>query len=89
MDWEYKITKCNLWYNVFREKEEEWIVKLERLQRDTYTLNREFAKVFYHLQDAESALTIAKFRWRKETSERKPEFTPPRVIEKRSWSEFW
>ena len=89
MDWKYKITKCSLWYNVFREKEEDWITTTQRLQRDTYTLNRQYAKIFYHLQDAESALTIAKFRWRKETSEDNPEPIPPRVIEKRSWSEFW
>lgn len=81
----YKITKCDLWYKVFRERED----NIERLQLDTYTLNRNFARIFYHIQDAESALTIAKFRWRKETSEEKPESIPVREAEKRSWSEFW
>ena len=89
MNWNYYITKCDLWYNVLREKEENWIKKTERLQKDNYTLNQSFARVFYHIQDAESALTIAKFRWRKETSEEKPESIPVRQIEKRSWSEFW
>ena len=86
---EYKITKSNLGYNVYRKKEEGWIISMERLQRDTYTLNRDFARTFYHLDDAISALTIAKAKWEKETST-----TPTKksesegVREKTSWSEL-
>lgn len=65
MDWEYKITKSNLWYNVFREKDEDWILRIEWLQIDTYTLCKNFARTFYHLQDAESALVIERIKWRK------------------------
>lgn len=64
---EYKITKSDLGYNVYRKKEEGWIISMERLQRDTYTLNRDFARTFYNLDDAISALTIAKAKWEKET----------------------
>ena len=73
--WEYKITKSDLGYNVYRIKEEDWIISLEWLQKDTYTLNRNFARTFYHLNDATSALVIARKRWEiEETSKEKSEF---------------
>lgn len=60
----YKITKSDLWYNVYRKKElENWTMRLERLQDNTYTLNRTFAKTFYHLNDATSALVVARAKW--------------------------
>ena len=66
---EYKITKSDLWYNVFREKEEDWYKTKEYLQNNTYTHNKQFAKTFYHLDDAKGALVIARNKWRiEETS---------------------
>lgn len=82
---EYKITKSDLWYQVYRE---DWEIR-ERLQRGSYTSNRNFARVFYHLDDALSALQIAKAIWRKETpitSTKKSE--SEEVREKISWSEL-
>lgn len=73
--WEYKITKSDLGYNVYRTKEEDWIISLEWLQKDTYTLNRNFARTFYHINDATSALVIARKIWKiEETSKEKSKF---------------
>ncbi len=87
---EYKITKGNMGYHVYRKQElESWLMKLERLQRDTYTLNKDFARTFYHLDDAISASQIAKAKWEKETpitSIKKSESEGRR--EKTSWSEL-
>ena len=89
MRWEYKITKCDLWYNVYRKKEEGWMIRLEWLQNGTYTLNRDYAKTFYHLNDAESALVIARFRWEKTPTTSTKKSESEGIKEKRSWSEFW
>lgn len=67
------------------------MIKMERLQRDTYTLNKDFARTFYHLDDAISALTIAKSKCSKgkeisTTSIRKSDSEERR--EKTSWSEL-
>lgn len=89
MGWEYKITKSNLWYNVYRKQEKDWIMRLERLQNGTYTLNRDYAKTFYHLDDAIGALIWERIKWKNETpttSTKKSESEGNK--EKRSWSEF-
>ena len=89
---EYKIGKTDLWYNVYRRKEENWLLRVEWLQNWTYTLNRGFAKTFYHFDDATSALVIAKTRdtkWLEETdttSEKKSDSEDK--VEKQSRSEF-
>lgn len=61
---EYKITKSNLWYNVYRKKEEDWFIYLEWLQKNTYTLNRDYARVFYTIEDAVNNLLIARRKWK-------------------------
>lgn len=86
---EYKITRSDLGYNVYRKREENWIIRLEWLQRDTYTLNRNYARTFYNLDDAISNLVIARSRWEKETpttSTKKSGYEG--VREKTSWSEL-
>lgn len=86
---EYKITKAGLWYNVYRVRYYEGIEEKEWLQKTTYTLNRSHARIFYHLDDAISALQIAKAIWKKETpttSTKKSESEEAR--EKTSWSEL-
>lgn len=65
MEWEYYITKSELWFKIFREKEEDGVKRKEWLQTDTYTLNRNFARTFYHLNSATSALVIVRIKWRK------------------------
>ena len=81
---EYKITKWELGYHVFRE--DDWV--REYLQKDTYTPNKSHAMTFYHLDSAVSALQIAKFKWEKisTTSTEKSECEGPK--EKTSWSEL-
>ena len=90
MGWEYYIAKSDLWYKIYREKEEWWTKKRERLQIDTYTLNKGFAKTFYHLSNAISALVLARIKWRKEImptiSTKKSESEGHK--EKTSWSEL-
>lgn len=87
---EYKITKGNMWYHIYRKKEEkDWkIIRMEWLQNNSYTLNRDFAKTFYHLNDATSALVIARTKWDAidTTSIKKSESEEPK--EKTSWSEL-
>ena len=87
---EYKIGKTDLWYNVYRRKEEGWLLRVEWLQNWTYTLNRQFAKTFYNINDATSALVIARRKWddTKETSEGTSESIQEKSIEKQSRSEF-
>ena len=61
---EYYITKNGLWYVIYRE-----IVGgeyKEYLQRGAYTPYKEYARTFYTLDDAKSALIIAKVQWKKE-----------------------
>ena len=72
---EYKITKSDLGFNVFREPKW-WGIK-EWLQKDSYNLNQEYAKIFYSLDDATSALMIARAKWKKET--------PTIFIKKSGW----
>ena len=89
MEWEYKITKSDLGYNIYRIKEENWIINMEWLQRDTYTLNRDYARTFYTITDAMSNLVIARSKWKRETpttSIKKSESED--IREKRSWSEL-
>lgn len=82
---EYKITKSDLWYQVYREN---WEIR-ERLQRESYTSNRNFARIFYHLDNAISALQIAKAKWRKEISTTSTKKSGSEEIrEKISWSEL-
>lgn len=82
---EYKITKCDLWYQVYRE---DWGIR-ERLQKDSYSSNRSFARIFYHLDSAISALQIAKAKWKKETSITSIKKSGSEGIrEKISWSEL-
>ena len=66
-------------------------MRLEWLQRDSYTLNRDFARTFYHLDDAISALSVEKVKCSKgketsTTSTKKSESEGRK--EKTSWSEL-
>ena len=64
-------------------------MRMEWLHKDWYTLNLEEARVFYHINDAMSALVIEKIRCQKETpitSIKKSESEEKR--EKKSWDEL-
>lgn len=75
MKWEYKIVKSWLGYNIYRKKED-WLNTIEWLQNWAYTLNRGYAKTFYHLDDAIWALVQARViarKWIDTTSTKKSE----------------
>ena len=59
---QYRITRSTLGYNVYRKKEEDGMITMERLQRNGYTINKDFARTFYTIWDAESALVIARHK---------------------------
>lgn len=63
--WKRRIIKCDLGWKVYREKEINDYRIVHWLQHDTYTLNRDFAKIFFNKDDALSALIIARFKWEK------------------------
>ena len=86
--WDYKITRSNLWFNIYRKEElKNWMIKMEWLCNNWYSLNRDFAKTFYHYDDAVSGLVIARVRWDNLwKQEEKPETETK--VEKQSWSEL-
>lgn len=86
--WEYYITRWDLWYHIFREKEEDWIKKKERYQWNSYTPFKNFAKTFFHLNEATSALVLVRARWKRTptTSIKKSGLVDGK--EKRSWHEL-
>ena len=87
--WKYHITSWDLWFHVFRIDTEDNFWTREWLQNDTYTLNKNYAKIFYNIDSALSALQIAKAKWKKEistTSIKKSEYEE--LKEKISWSEL-
>jgi hypothetical protein len=78
-----------LGFKIYRKKEENGIMTMEWLQKDWYTPNLENARVFYHINDAMSALVLAKIQWAKETpttSTRKSESEG--IKEKKLWYEL-
>lgn len=80
----YRIQNSDLWFKIFRQKEGwpkfYYDVKWNRNE------NKTRAKLFFHRADAESALTVLKFKWKKETEGTSD--TPEEKVEKQSWSEF-
>lgn len=85
---EYKITKSDLGYHVYRRKEDNGMLRLEWLQRNSYTLNRDFARTFYTLNDAEGALVIARKKWDAITTTSTKKSESEDKGEKTSWSEL-
>ena len=90
--WEYKIARTSLWFKIYRKKEENGIMTMEWLHKDWYTLRLEEARVFYHINDAMSALVVEKIRCQKETPETSTtsikKSDSEEQKEKRSWSEL-
>lgn len=86
---EYKIAKTSLGFKIYRKKEENGIMTMEWLQKDWYTPNLEHARIFYHMNDAMSALVIQKIKdkWKTPTTSIKKSESEGGK-EKRSWSEL-
>lgn len=86
---EYKIAKTSLGFKIYRKKEENGIMAMEWLQKDWYTPNLEHARIFYHMNDAMSALVIQKIKdkWKTPTTSTKESETEG-GREKKSWSEL-
>lgn len=84
--WEYHITQSDLWYKIFREHKE--YGTKERRQGGTYTLNKWFAKTYYHMGEATSALVTARIQWRKTPTISIKKSESEGIKEKKSWSEL-
>ena len=65
---QYRITKNNLGYIVYKKKEEDWFIELRFLwPNNKRELEKSYAKTYYHKEDALDALIIMKVRDAKET----------------------
>lgn len=80
---DYKIENSNLWYKIFRQNED-WQKEYYSVRKDWDSKN--YARIFFHRVDAESALTVLRIKWRKETEETSS--TQGEDVEKQSWSEL-
>ena len=71
--WEYKIYKTNLWWSIYRKKYIGKVIILQYL--NGYGLrshNKDYAKIFYTEDDAESALVIQRSKeWKTDTTSTK------------------
>lgn len=66
--WDYKITKTELWYIIYRKYEKDWMLSVRFLSWDNrWVINEGSARVFYNKEDALSALTIKKIQDGKES----------------------
>ena len=60
---EYKITKSWLWYNIYKKKEINWLLYVYFLgKEDERRLWKQYARTFYHKEDAMSHLTLARYK---------------------------
>lgn len=60
---EYKIIRCDLWYNIYKKLEKNGYISLRFLgSNNKRVLNKDAAKIFYHREDAVSALVICKHK---------------------------
>ena len=60
---EYKIIKSDLGWNIYKRKEENWKLSVRFLGwKDNRLLNKDYARTFYHREDAEWALVIMKHK---------------------------
>lgn len=67
--WEYKIFKTDLWFGIYKKREKDWKISLWFLAwGDKWTLRKDFARTFYHREDAISALALMRVK-----DEKKPD----------------
>ena len=65
---EYKIYKTDLWYSIYRKKYKWKLMMMQFLYwNESWGTNKTLAKIFYHKEDALSALTIMKAKDGKDT----------------------
>ena len=65
---EYKIFKTDLWFWIYKKLEKDSFISIWFLAWwDKWTLRKEFARTFYHREDAISALVTIKAKDGKET----------------------
>ena len=84
---DYKIENSDLWYKIFRQKEEDWPKEYYSVRKDWDSKN--YARIFFHRVDAESALTVLRIKWRKaEEWTEETSSTQGEDVEKQSWSEL-
>lgn len=59
--WEYKITKTNLWYKIYKKMECKWFISMWFLMpNNKWWLDKDSARLFYTQDDALSGLVIIK-----------------------------
>lgn len=59
--WEYKIIRCDLWWNIYKKLEKNGYISLWFLgSNGKWVLNKDAARIFYHREDAVSNLVIMK-----------------------------
>ena len=66
---QYKIFRTDLGFWIYKKLEREnWTISIWFLDwKDKWVLNRDYARTFYHREDAASALVIMKHKDAKET----------------------
>ena len=95
-EWEYRIVTSTLGFNIYRKKQLEWkMFNMEWLGANLKWINdKDFAKTFYHREDAMSALVIIRKRkWELTTEQSEGEKwlstgEQKEKAEKQCWSDF-
>lgn len=59
-EWEYRITRCDLGYHIYK-KQEGWLIRYLSGNKN-WVLKREYARVYFHKEAAISDLVIMKTR---------------------------
>lgn len=58
---EYRIVRVDLWWNIYKKREKDWLISVRFLgSQGKRVLNKDMAKIFYHREDAVSALMVIK-----------------------------
>ena len=60
---EYKIYKTDLWYGIYKKREKDWMLSMRFLDtKGKWTLKKDYARTFFHREDAVSALSVVKVK---------------------------
>lgn len=66
---EYKIYKTDLWFGIYKKLEKDGFISIWFLAwDDKRTLRKDYARTFYHREDAMAAMTVMKIKDKKNTS---------------------
>lgn len=61
--WEYRIIKCDLWWNIYKKKEGDGYISLRFLgSQGKWVLNKDWAKIYYNREDAASDLVLVRHK---------------------------